>query len=196
MSEPTTASEAHPDAQHNILLRNRQRHLRDRDAYYHAAQEDIEVLAQRLRALRDSSGGLEQLRELIERLALHFKRGLYHAILAAGGDFGRTRSPGITREEMVFSDYLKTMYSAARNIESYLSHELMLVRFCEGSEDVGPLVRQYIQQTKSYDQDIILRNMDLMVARVAIFNQTFLPEGHSEQWRQPEEGRADRHAER
>lgn len=160
----------------NLLLRNRPSHLRDRDAYYQRATGDLETLVQKLRELRDQSGGLHELRPHVERLSLSFKRGLYHAILAAGGDFGRARTPGISREEMVFSDYLKTMYSAARNIESYLSHELMLLDFSENEKgELEPAVRQYIQQTKSFDQDIILRTVDLMASRVSIFNKTFLP---------------------
>jgi hypothetical protein len=158
----------------DLLLRNRLVHLRDRDAGYRCALGELDVLVQQLRELRDTPGGLQQIKQRVERLSLLFKRALYHAVLAAGGDFGRTRVPGIGREEMVFSDYLKTMYSAARNVESYLSHELMLQRFAESEEELEPHVRQYIQQAKSYDQDIVVRNLDLMVSRAAIFNQTFL----------------------
>ena len=175
MSLPPRSGRRGPE--HDILLRNRTSHLRDRDDCYRQALEDLGGIAQRFHELRASSGGLEQLRQVVERLAQAFKRALYHAVLAAGGDFGRTRMVGITREEMVFTDFLKTLYSAARNIESYLSHELMLQRFAESEDELEPFVREYIQQTKSYDQDIIVRNLDLMVSRAAIFNKTFLDPG-------------------
>jgi hypothetical protein len=160
--------------EHDLLLRNRGAHLRDRDAAYREALGDLENLVQKLRVLRETAGGLQQIKQGVERLALSFKRALYHAVLAAGGDFGRTRVTGIGREEMVFSDYLKTMYSAARNVESYLSHELMLHRFAESEEELEAHVRDYILQTKTYDQDIILRNLDLMVSRASIFDKTFM----------------------
>jgi hypothetical protein len=177
MSRPKTTARPldSTEPEHDILMRNRRNHLRDRDVYYQRAVQDLQTLVDQLQGLRESSGGLQQLREQVELLALDFKRALAHAILAAGGDLGRTRVAGISREEMVFSDYLKTMYSSARNIESYLSHELMLVGFCEsGQEPPGPLVSHYILQSKSYDQDIILRTVDLMMSRVALFNNTFL----------------------
>ena len=159
----------------NILLRNRARHLRDRDSYYHQALTDLDELVIELPGTIRTTEGLERFKSLVEKLALSFKRALSHAIFAAGGDFDRTRSLEIGPEEMVFSDYLKTMYSAARNIESYLSHELMLHQFAHEQEHLDPLVRQYIDQTDRYDTDIILRNVDLLKNRAKIFNRSFYP---------------------
>ncbi len=159
----------HPADKHYFWKKNRLVHQRDRDLYYQDAISLLEDLLERYDQILAQDEGRKDLMEFVDRIIEAFELALEHAQMAKGGCFHEI--PGVIEPvELVYVDYLKTLYSSIKNIKSYFRHGELLRKLEKSEKSLPANLRRYLAKNKELDEELVKLSLQALKDRIELFD--------------------------
>lgn len=155
-----------------VLRRNRSAHLRDRDLCYQLVIRELDQLLE----LVDDDGrpGEKTNRKtlILSEMTRHLRSAVEHAVMAKGGVID-IPAPHIELEEIIFLDFLETLYREAKYILSVLRRRRKIIDYIEAHSDPDEAIDAYVDRLACFDGGYILRSLKDASERIRFFNKLF-----------------------
>jgi len=156
----------------DILLRNRSLFRRYRDDCFKNAVTIIYEVLNRFDNKPIEKGDFGELSEKIFKVVSELEDARFFGRMSVGGN-NIAPPESIDSKERAWVDQIETTYSFARSIRRFLRHDLQLIDYNEGYEDINGDMAQYIDVIHQGDIDFILNNLNNTVERIEVFAGIF-----------------------
>ncbi len=155
-----------------ILLRNRELFRKNRDGCFEKAVAIIYEVLNRFGNKSIEKGDFGDLANQVFVMVAELEDARFFGRMSVGGN-NIAPPASVNHREQAWVDQIETTYSFARSIRRFLRHDLQLINYSEGYNDIDDNMSRYIDVIHQKDIDFILNNLYKMKERIEVFTRIF-----------------------